>query len=307
MPGEDSGPTKRSAVSPTKEKKKAAEKAAPKAENPDWKPCKWMDNIAAFQEWFMYNLPPQQPRFSFHASVDVNKGSMMLYLFALMVYFNNYSVGAWVYLSLHGSYGVFWASKSAAFPDAGFTRPATLTSCIVAPWPTALIPYYFIGYWMMSGGEVQKNPSGERIFVAMQMHVYGCVLTMLTDVQKYLVLKERRGLITHGMMGWSRNLNYLGEIMLYASFGVICQRWEVWAIYAYVWGTIFFLRMLLKEYSFSKKAGWKEYKARTWFFLPKLYDSNMLSYAVYFTFITCFVLTYNNGGIEKTVKMILKQ
>ena len=48
MPGEDSGPTKRSAVSPTKEKKKAAEKAAPKAENPDWKPCRWMDNIAAF-------------------------------------------------------------------------------------------------------------------------------------------------------------------------------------------------------------------------------------------------------------------
>lgn len=56
----------------------------------------------------------------------------------------------------------------------------------------------------------------------MQMHVYGCMLTMLTDVQKYLVLKERRGLITHGMMGWSRNLNYLGEIMLYASFGVMC-------------------------------------------------------------------------------------
>ena len=39
MPGEDSGPTKRTAVSPTKETKKAAEKEAPKAENPDWKPC----------------------------------------------------------------------------------------------------------------------------------------------------------------------------------------------------------------------------------------------------------------------------
>ena len=57
MPGEDSGPTKRTAVSPTKEKK-VAEKEAPKAENPDWKPCQAMENLVAFQEWFMYNLPP---------------------------------------------------------------------------------------------------------------------------------------------------------------------------------------------------------------------------------------------------------
>ena len=81
----------------------------------------------------------------------------------------------------------------------------------------------------------------------------------------------------------------------------------MWAIYAYIWGTIFSLRMLLKEYSFSRKAGWKEYKAKTWFFLPKLYGSNLLSYAVYITFITCSVLTYMNGGIEKTAKMLLKQ
>ena len=223
-----------------------------------------------------------------------------------MLYFDNFSLGAWVYLSLHGSYGVFWATKSAAFPDPGFTRPATLMSCIMAPWPVALIPYYFIGYWMMAGGELQRNPSPERIFVAMQLHVYGCVLTMLTDVQKYLVLKERRGLIAHGMNGWSRNLNYLGEMMLYASFGVMCQRWEVWAIYGYMWSIIFLLRMLIKEYSLSKKAGWKEYKARTWFILPKLYNSNALSYFVYATFIAGSYLTYNNGGIEKTVKMFLK-
>ena len=138
----------------------------------------------------------------------------------------------------------------------------------------------------------------------MQLHVYGCVLTMLTDVQKYLVLKERKGLISHGMNGWSRNLNYLGEMMLYASFGVLCQRWEVWFIYGYMWSIIFLLRMLIKEYSLSRKPGWKEYKAHSWFLLPKLYNSNMLSYIVYITFIGGSYLMYKNGGIEKTAKMI---
>ena len=67
----------------------------------------------------------------------------------------------------------------------------------------------------------------------------GVVLMLLTDAQKFLVLKERRGLITHCMHGWSRNLNYLGEIMIYASFATVCQRWEVWAWYCVIWGFVF--------------------------------------------------------------------
>ena len=59
------------------------------------------------------------------------------------------------------------------------------------------------------------------------------------------------------MMGWSRNLNYIGEILIYASFGIMCQRWEPWAIYSFNWGVIFVLRMILKDYSNSKKAGWQ--------------------------------------------------
>jgi len=66
-----------------------------------------------------------------------------------------------------------------------------------------LIPYYFIAYWAIQGADdAQRNPSYERIFVACQVHVYGCVLTMVTDVQKRLVLMECRGLIADGMMGW---------------------------------------------------------------------------------------------------------
>ena len=189
----------------------------------DWKGCKFMDDLAAFADWFQFDMGPKgQPRIPFHDIVDVNKATLWIWLFGLMVYHNNFSIGAWIYLSLHGSYGIFWATKSRAFPDPGFTKPATITSCILAPFPVAIIPYYFIGYWMMTGGEEVRSPSYERIFVALQIHVYGMVLMVVTDVQKYLVLKERKGLITHGMHGWSRNLNYIGEMMVYASFGVMC-------------------------------------------------------------------------------------
>ena len=154
----------------------------------------------------------------------------------------------------------------------------------------------------MSGGEAQKNPSFERIFIAIQLYCTGVVLMALTDAQKYLVLREKRGLITHCMTGWSRNMNYVGEMMLYSSFGVLCQRTEVWLIYAYVWGIIFMLRMSLKEYSLSKKVDWPEYKAKTWFYLPKLFNNNFLSFCVYLISFTQSYLIYSEGGIESWFK-----
>ena len=47
-------------------------------------------------------------------------------------------------------------------------------------------------------------------------------------------------------------MNYLGEMMLYASYGVLNQMWEIWYVYAYMWGIVFVVRMNMKEYSLSK-------------------------------------------------------
>lgn len=101
-------------------------------------------------------------------------------------------------------------------------------------------------------------------------------------------------------------MNFLGEMMLYASFGVLCQKNEVWYIYAYVWTVIFSIRMLVKDYSLSKKVDWPEYKAKTWFFLPKIYNSTALSLVIYAVAFSSFYYTFTHGGIEATVKSLLK-
>ena len=181
-----------------------------------------LENIAALNDFLCYNIPPGKPWIPMHFTVNFNKGTMMIYIFCLMCYFNNFSLGAWIYLSLHGNYGLIWFLKDRVFPDVGFNREATTLSALF-PFPVVLIPYYFIAFWMIQGlDEAQRNPSNERIFVAIQLYCLGVVLMVLTDAQKYLVLRERRGLITHCMTGWSRNMNYVGEMMLYSSFAVLC-------------------------------------------------------------------------------------
>ena len=106
-------------------------------------------------------------------------------------------------------------------------------------------------------------------------------------------------------MGWSRNLNYVGEMMLYSSFAVLVRRWEVWFIYAYVWAGVFTWRMASKQYSLSQKKGWKEYSKRSWAFLPKLYNSSLLSIVVYSTFTLLCYCMWNAGGIEAFAKSFI--
>ena len=157
------------------------------------------------------------------------------------------------------------------------------------------------GWWIISErNEVTK----ERIFCALFLYMNGVMLMMLTDAQKYLVLREKRGLITHGMMGWSRNMNYVGEMMLYGSFGVLTQRWEYWFVLSYIWAIIFVIRMKIKDYSLSKKDGWDRYYKETWMLLPKLFNSAPASFLVYGASGALGWFTYHNGGIETTLKQL---
>ena len=287
-----------------------------------YKPGGLFDLLNRLNAWLCYWVPPGPQCVPMYLVVNLTKGTMLLYLFALMCYFDNFSTGAWVYLALHGNYGLVWLLKDLNFPNPGFTRPATVISGLLVP-QAVLAPYYFIGYWMMSAPphdvegmpSPQRSPSNERIFCAIQLYCVGVVLMVLTDAQQYLVLAERRRLTQNGaggivkkrlitdcLMGWSRNTNYLGEMMLYGAFGVLCQRVEVWCIYAVVWGVVFALRIAAKEYSLATKPGWLDYKRKTWLLLPKVYNSAPLSVVAYVVLLGVLGFAYINGGLETAAK-----
>lgn len=44
--------------------------------------------------------------------INAQKGGTFFVMFALMCYYNNFSLGAWVYLGLHGSYGKNYIFKN---------------------------------------------------------------------------------------------------------------------------------------------------------------------------------------------------
>ncbi len=173
-------------------------------------------------------------------------------------------------------------------------------------WALILGPYIYPGYMMMSR-QCEQTPARERCAAAFFIYIMGIILMLGSDLQKYLTLRARKGLINDGFFRYTRNPNYLGEIMIYSSFAIIVDEYLPWGIFINAWIILFLLRMCFKDWSLSRKLGWKKYKESSWMLLPKIYDSDFVSLMTYFGVGMFFTTLYTFGGIENISNTVRRQ
>lgn len=109
----------------------------------------WIELLTKLMDWGLYDIPPGSPIITLRWSVNLNKGLMPFYLLGLMCYFDNFSLGAWLYFTLHGAYGVWWVIKDLVFPDPNFLRKTTVMSAVVL-YVLMLLPYMLPGFLLIS-------------------------------------------------------------------------------------------------------------------------------------------------------------
>jgi len=204
--------------------------------------------------------------------INFQKTGTFFYILLLMNYYQNFSVAAYVYLALHGMYGFCWILKHFSFPDRNWEKKVTIGGGLMA-FVLVLGLYWVFPYLLISGilGPDQKMASLTVLTAAISVHTLGVVIMMTADCQKYFTLKYQKGLIRDGLFKYIRHPNYLGEIMLYASYAMIVQHWIPWAILAWVWIGVFLVNILQKEASMSRYKEWKEYKKQSGMLIPKLF------------------------------------
>jgi|688.fasta_scaffold1211172_1 hypothetical protein len=83
--------------------------------------------------------------------INLQKVTVGIMMFALMYYYDNFSNGCWIYLALHGGYGLAWIFKDRVFPDASFEEKISLSAALFA-WIFvlgiyALIPIAVASRW----------------------------------------------------------------------------------------------------------------------------------------------------------------
>jgi len=199
-------------------------------------------------------------------AINLQKGGTLVFVLALMASHDVWTPTAWIYLGLHGSYGLIWLLKEAVFPDPAWQKKITIAGAFNA-WLFVLGPYW-IAPWLIVSQRIEQSPV--LLGAVIVLYALGVALMVGADAQKYFVLRARRGLIGDGFFARTRNPNYLGEMMIYASFAIVAGHWLPWVVLAWVWLFLFVPNMLRKDHSLSRYPQWAAYKARTGLLLPRI-------------------------------------
>ncbi len=203
--------------------------------------------------------------------INFQKAGTMPLVAGLMLGYRNFSTAAWVYLALHGSYGLCWLLKHLAFRDPRWEARVTFGGAAMT-FLLVLGPYWVFPFLLVSDVlGPRPPPSASLLGFCIALHTMGVVIMIAADCQKHFTLMLRPGLITGGMFKHTRNPNYLGEMMLYAAYALLVRHWIPWLILAWVWGALFVPNMLMKDASLSRHPGWTEYRARTGLVLPRFW------------------------------------
>jgi protein-S-isoprenylcysteine O-methyltransferase Ste14 len=189
-----------------------------------------------------------------------------------MLYYFHQSGNAtmWTYCALHGSYGLLWCLKSHYFGDRAWEEPLSTTMFIKG---SLLLGGYFIFPYMIASRSLQHGSA----YLACVVFTYalGVFLHFSADMQKHTTLSMLSGaslppqLITTGLFTYTRNPNYLGELLIYSSFVALTGPHPFCAAYLLVVMVGLWLpNMRRKDASLSRYQGFEAYRNRTGLIFP---------------------------------------
>lgn len=229
-----------------------------------------IERINAFNQALSRDFLGGPRHLKFAWVINFQKGATALWVLLLMWLYQNTSIQAWIYLALHGTYGLCWLLKDRVFPDPNWEQYITWGGALMAVL-FVLGPYWIFPWILISGfpGEGYQGASAPWLTVAIAIHTLGLAIMLIADAQKYFTLRVKRGLITDGIFRHIRHPNYLGEMMIYGSYAIVVWHWFPWLVLAFVWLLVFRTNMMMKEISMARYPEWPDYVQRTGMLLPR--------------------------------------
>lgn len=200
--------------------------------------------------------------------IDSHKAVTCIAVLILMAVYREWSnPTAWVYLALHGTYGILWVLKSRIMPDKSWEQETGLGYGLVI-WGGLTL--YWVAPWLLTSRGVQAP--AWYLGICVSLYALGVFWHFASDMQKHTSLKLRPGrLITDGMFARCRNPNYLGELLIYLGFGLLAMHWVPMVILVLFVAIVWVPNMLRKERSLSRYPEFEAYKRQSKMFIPFLF------------------------------------
>jgi protein-S-isoprenylcysteine O-methyltransferase Ste14 len=159
-----------------------------------------------------------------------------------------------------------WLLKDRIFPDKQWEQTVSVGYAIFV---FVVLGLYWLPPFLLISQGIVVAPILVGISVALCM--MGVMLHFGSDAQKYFTLAYHKGLITEGYFSRSRNINYLGELMIYCGFALLTGNgWSFIGIGLFFIGA-FIPNMLKKDKSLSRYPEFTAYKKSTGLLFPRLF------------------------------------
>ena len=101
------------------------------------------------------------------------------------------------------------------------------------------------------------------------MYILGVFFHFTSDMQKFVQLKYNPSkLIKEGMFKSIRNMNYLGELFIYAGFSMLAMHWIPLAVLGAFIVFVWIPNMIKKDKSLSRYENFNDYKNKSNSFFP---------------------------------------
>src|SRR5512147_1198665 len=114
--------------------------------------------------------------------IDSHKGVTFLAILLMMACFNQWqNPTAWLYLALHGTYGILWVLKSRIFPDKTWERPVSLLYGVGFVWGGLTL------YWIAPALLAWRNvhAPGWYLGICAVLYALGVFTHFASDMQKH--------------------------------------------------------------------------------------------------------------------------
>ena len=202
--------------------------------------------------------------------INLHKAMTPFVVLSLIWWFKTETFGAYLYIAMHSTYAMCWLMKELWYPDRSWMQPISFVWCVLGFFGM------MIAYWASPFLICRANhePSNLAVLVSVSSFGFGLFFTYGSDCQKHFTLKLKKGLITDGFFTWTRNPNYLGEIMIYSGFAGVSGSIYPFLFLAGVIAFLFYPNMLRKDQSMSRHEEFKAYKERTGLLIPHFWKKN---------------------------------
>ena len=131
-----------------------------------------------------------------------------------------------------------------------------------------ILSLYWVAPYLLTGRGVDLPPW--LLALAVALNLIGVFLHFASDAQKYYSLQYRSGLVQQGLFARTRNLNYLGELLIYLSFAMLANHWLPYLILAGTIAGLWLPNMRQKDRSLARYEGFEAYRRRSGLLLPQL-------------------------------------